>query len=258
MKKTSKTRKRKAKSMATSGKKGSKNILAKLFSSKKSRLLAIAIGFGAIGAGLALYSSAQTRYFNPSNPTTRQVMASFLYRAANSPSVADSKCGNGKPGPAKDVSGTHQFCKEIEYAISKKYITNNSSGNFSPTGNVNRQVATVILYRFDGSPAFSSTIKQKCGAGGQSKSTFKDIDSNNQFCKEIEYAVSKKYISGYSDGTFRPTNDAPRQVVAAMLYNRAGKPSNITTNQIFADVKPNHQFFKQIQWLGQKELAQGS
>src|SRR5690606_35915270 len=140
----------------------------------------------------------------------------------------------------------------------KKYITNNSSGNFSPTGNVNRQVATVILYRFDGSPAFSSTIKQKCGAGGQSKSTFKDIDSNNQFCKEIEYAVSKKYISGYSDGTFRPTNDAPRQVVAAMLYNRAGKPSNITTNQIFADVKPNHQFFKQIQWLGQKELAQGS
>ncbi len=233
--------------------KTSGNRLAKLLQTRRSKFIAIAVGFGVVGAGLALYSSAQSKYFYPTTPVTRQAMAAFMYRAAGSPAPdKSSKCGTkDSQGPFSDVKSSHEFCKEIEWMVKKGIATGYADNTFRPTAGVKREAIAAFLYRLDGKPAITGTKQANPCV------SFKDVSSTNQFCKEIYYASKKGYLKGFDDGTFRPTQNATRQAVAAMLYSRAGKPALKTKSVIFADVKANHDFFNAIQWMGEKYYSEG-
>ncbi len=240
------------------GKKKSAGLFSRLFSSRKSKILAIVIAFGAVGASLALYSSAQTRYFSPTANTTRAHMAAFLYRAAGSPEIKTSKCGPNAAGPFKDVRGDNQFCNAIVWMSDKKITTGDKDGNFKPNDPVTRQTAAVFLYRLDGTPTLSARTISPCSGGANSTGPFKDVKAGHQFCKEISYAKEKGYMAGNSSGNFNPTGPMPRQQIAQVLYNRAGKPAPQARSALFADVKKDTTFYNAIQWIGEEKIAVGS
>ncbi|MGI8587109.1 MAG: S-layer homology domain-containing protein [Chloroflexia bacterium] len=48
--------------------------------------------------------------------------------------------------------------------------------------------------------------------------TFSDVPPNSTFYSVIETAVCRGVISGYSDGTFRPNNNAIRGQIAKIVY----------------------------------------
>lgn len=214
---------------------------------RKSQLLTFAVIFALIGGAFLYRSFAATgqQYFQPTTTLTRQGAAAFLYRAAGSPAYTATKCGAGKTGPASDVAASNEFCKEIEWAISKGYITTDN-GKFNPTNPVARQAMAVFLYRLAGSPAFAPPAK----------ASFTDVPTSHPFYKEIEWAKSKGVVDGHADGTFKPGEATTRQAAASFLWRSKGSPKT-DGGQYFADVPSSNPFYAAIQWMGKQGIAQG-
>lgn len=74
---------------------------------------------------------------------------------------------------------------------------------------------------------------------GSTATYFKDVKSGDWFAREVAYAVSAGYISGYPDGTFRPYQYITRQEAAVILASLLGlKPSHTSaTLKAFPDGK---------------------
>jgi hypothetical protein len=49
--------------------------------------------------------------------------------------------------------------------------------------------------------------------------TFSDVPQNSTFYEYIETAVCHGILGGYSDGTFKPNNNAFRSQIAKIVYN---------------------------------------
>lgn len=80
--------------------------------------------------------------FRPNNRVSREQMAAFLYRSANSPSArAPSKA------PFPDVPQDAKFAKEILWLSKSGITTGYSDGNFRPGGDVAREAMAAFLYR---------------------------------------------------------------------------------------------------------------
>lgn len=53
---------------------------------------------------------------------------------------------------------------------------------------------------------------------------FPDVNSDDWYVSELDYAVDHKLISGYADGRFAPTDPVSRGMVATILWRSAGEP----------------------------------
>ncbi len=73
---------------------------------------------------------------------------------------------------------------------------------------------------------------------GLAAGTFKDVAYNYTFHEEIEFLSSKKIISGYEDGIFKPYNSVTR-AEAAMMIGRALELDGKAKNTKFRDVTAN-------------------
>jgi len=70
--------------------------------------------------------------------------------------------------------------------------------------------------------------------------------------------VREDIAGGYPDGTFLPTAAVTRQSMAAFLYRLAGTPAfTPPAKATFTDVPKTHPFFKEIEWLAAKNIANG-
>lgn len=144
--------------------------------------------------------------YRPLNGTERGAIAAFFYRMAASPSYTPPKTS-----PFKDVPTTHQFYKEISWMASQGITTGWSDGTFRPNETVNRDAMAAFFYRFAGKPAYNAP----------SKSAFIDINTGNQFYKEISWVASKKISTGWSvsgGAEYRPLQPINRDAIAAFIY----------------------------------------
>ncbi|GIU84057.1 MAG: hypothetical protein KatS3mg008_0832 [Acidimicrobiales bacterium] len=152
------------------------------------------------GAGVVRGFSDGT--FRPLLTANRQELAAMLYRWSGSP---------GFTPPAtpsfSDVPTSHVFYKEIEWAASRGVVRGFSDGTFRPVRVVTRQELVAMLYRIFGSPPFTPPATP----------SFSDVPTSHVFYKEIEWAAAEGVASGFSDGTFRPTQSLRRQELAAFL-----------------------------------------
>lgn len=73
-----------------------------------------------------------------------------------------------------------------------------------------------------------------------SSTTFPDIPTKEPFREAILELISKKVISGYPDGTFKPDKSVTRAELAVMLIKSAGiSPKSLSVSP-FKDVKSTH------------------
>ena len=94
----------------------------------------------------------------------------------------------------------------IEYGVEKGYISGYEDGTFLPDKTVSRA-------------EFSKMINNaiKLTATGGAKAEFSDVKANDWFVNEVKKAENAGYITGYEDGTFRPSNSVTRQEAAVIL-----------------------------------------
>lgn len=93
----------------------------------------------------------------------------------------------------------------VEYGIKEGYINGYPDGTFKPDKTVTRA-------------EFSKMINTAVGIKTTKAGTFSDVNTTDWFYGEVGKALYAGYISGYTDGTFKPNNTISRQEAAVILY----------------------------------------
>lgn len=108
------------------------------------------------------------------------------------------------PKEFNDVNSDNIFYNDISAASSHGIINGMNDGNFYPENKITREEIMLIISRCIDSS--DETIPD-----------FKDIDKNYKYLQNLSMAVASGIISGYSDGTFKPKNNATRAESAVMI-----------------------------------------
>ncbi len=75
---------------------------------------------------------------------------------------------------------------------------------------------------------------------------FKDVPANYTYAKELAFLVNNKYITGYEDGTFRPSNTLSRAHGAVIIARVLGLDTQNVVDSGFADVPTTYTYYKEI------------
>jgi hypothetical protein len=106
-----------------------------------------------------------------------------------------------------DVPITDPFYQYIETAAFNQLVSGYSDGTFRPYNNVTRGQLCKIVVIAAGWSLVNPPIP-----------TFLDVPPQDPFYTYIETAFEHGIISGYSDGTFRPGNNATRGQISKIGY----------------------------------------
>jgi len=87
--------------------------------------------------------------------------------------------------------------------------------------------------------------------------SFTDVPTTSSFYKAIQWALEQGITAGFSDGTFRPSDNCTRGQIVTFLWRYAGKPSPKGKTQTFSDVPTSNNFFKAIQWASEQNITSG-
>lgn len=120
----------------------------------------------------------------------------------------------------------------------------------SPTGN--------NFFRVEGPGVAIQT--DQFAIQGKLAGPFFDVASNHQFADAITFAKKEGITTGYPDGTFRGLGSTERGAMAAFLYRYTDQSAATYTppaTSPFTDVPTNHQFFKEIMWLKDRNITTG-
>ena len=131
--------------------------------------------------------------FRPSATITRGQVAKVLALAFGLPI-------NTAGGPHfNDVAVGSTFYPFVETAFNRGIISGYNDGTFRPANVVTRgQIAKMV------------TLGRGWALHNPTTATFSDVPLGSTFFPFVETAFAKAVISGYSDGTFRPSNSATR------------------------------------------------
>lgn len=148
-----------------------------------------------------LMSGMSDTIFAPNSETTRAQFAQVLYRLAGTPSV------DGQSTPFTDLKADW-YQDAITWAYNNGIAGGTSKTTFSPDQVITRQQMVAMIYHYKGDPEVSGDL-----------SMFKDGSSISGYAKQaVIWAAENEVISGFEDGTFRPTGVATRAQLATILH----------------------------------------
>lgn len=148
----------------------------------------------------------------------------------------------------RDVPANSQFASSIQWAKARGYLTGWSDGTFRPGENIHRDAMAAVAYRMAGSPAYTPPRT----------SPYRDVSPSSKFYKEIAWARQNGLLTGWRDGTFRPTADIDRDATAALFHRMAGSPATTApARPAFSDVPRGHQFYREIHWFQSQGITTG-
>lgn len=119
----------------------------------------------------------------------------------------------------------HWAQAQIEALIDQDIVNGYPDHSFKPDKTVNRA-------------EFITMINQAFGFEQTAVINYSDVKDDEWFAVQIARAKAAEYISGYEDGTMRPTNEISRQEVAVIIkrimdFNCSGNQSKLS---VFRDV----------------------
>lgn len=104
---------------------------------------------------------------------------------------------------ADELSG-HAHENGLRYLISKNALIKGENGSYNPNNNVTRG-------------EFASYLSKVLNLTDSNETQFSDISDTYVYALDIQRAATAGIITGYSDGTFKPTAAISRQHMAIML-----------------------------------------
>ncbi len=157
------------------------------------------------------------KYFCPDDQTPRDQMAKFVANAMRVASdespIPDGSC-SGTP-PFSDVEPENKFCQHITYLKNNGVIGGFSDGTFKPSQFTTREQAAKFVA--NGMLVVSGEAPIADGTCNNEESEFIDVEANNKSCRHINYLKNNGVISGFSDGTFKPSQFITRAETAKIV-----------------------------------------
>jgi hypothetical protein len=102
----------------------------------------------------------------------------------------------------------------------------------------------------------SAVVHCTCGTG-QTRGSFHDVPADSPFFDGVTSLVYANAISGYSDGTFKPSNTATRAQVAKVIVLAFNLPLESTDTQHFSDVPADSSLFVYIETAYSRGILSG-
>ena len=140
--------------------------------------------------------------FNPEAACTRAQVATFLWRAAGSPTPMSTDM------PFTDVPAADYFSTAVIWAAENGITNGTGDGTtFEPNATCTRAQIVTMLSRFlNGSPSGN-------------KNPFKDVPNNVYYTNAVLWAVENDITTGTGDGTtFMPNETCTRAQIVTFLY----------------------------------------
>jgi len=116
---------------------------------------------------------------------------------------------NGEAANFADVESGDWFANAVQIAYSNGVVNGTSATTFSPANNITRQDMMTILY---------NAAKAKGISLVNGSAEFTDAGDISGYAENAVAAmVGSNVVSGYTDGSVKPLNNASRAEAAAML-----------------------------------------
>lgn len=167
--------------------------------------------------------------FGPERNMTRAEVTTMFARLLTEQIEADKTYSN----TFSDVPKGYWAANYIGYMQQFGIITGYSDGSFRPDAPVTRAEFAAIASRFE-----------KLTEGSKS---FADVPDTYWAARYINFAATRGWVTGYSDGTFKPEHSITRAEVAAVtcrLLERSADQSYIRSHlkelRTFADITESH------------------
>ena len=143
--------------------------------------------------------------FSPNATMTRAQLCAVLYRMAGSPEMT------GRDTFTDTLDGAW-YEDAVLWAVRNRIMSGYTASTFGPHDPVTREQLAAILWRYAGSPAAEA---------GEAYADEASIAS--WAVTAVDWARTRGFINGMSDGSFRPDGRATRAQVAAILmrYDQA-------------------------------------
>lgn len=145
------------------------------------------------------YAGSNT--FGKSRAISRGESLTFLHRYVDPSYKAPAR------SPFRDVSTSATFFLPITWGSATGVVTGYKDGTFRSSRNVTRGEFAMMLYR---------TAKPRHSA--PAKTPFRDVSSSASYYAAVTWMAKEGLTTGYSDGSFRPSQNITRGEVAAIMH----------------------------------------
>jgi S-layer homology domain len=138
----------------------------------------------------------------------------------------------------KDVTYPDFGRKEIEHLATLDIITGYPDGTFKPKRALSRaEIVTLLVKATTTAGAFAE----------EEVSIFDDVSERHWAKKYVNYAVRKRWVKGFPDGSFKPSGKLTRAQAISMFsrFNQLTSDKEIT-QEGYSDVPPTHWAFKDV------------
>ncbi|MDR0491993.1 MAG: S-layer homology domain-containing protein [Oscillospiraceae bacterium] len=157
----------------------------------------------------------------PENAITRAEAAMIFFRL-----LTDSDKETQKPSVFLDIRSGEWYYQAINYLASRNILLGYPDGRFRPNQAISRAEFAAIASRFD-------------NLSESSTNAFSDI-TGHWAVSFINSAYMKGWVSGYPDGTFKPTQNIKRSEVVTIvntMLNRKIRAEDIPSGiRLFSDI----------------------
>jgi hypothetical protein len=145
---------------------------------------------------------------------------------------------------------------QIEAAYAAGIVKGYSDGTYKPTDTVTRDQMAVYISRAlaggdDQVPAFTGAP------------SFSDVGVDNWALKYVEYAVDNNVVKGYSDGTYKPTDQVDRGQMSVFIARAIATPTDGAdlvyytppATATFPDVATSFWAYKYVEYIAQPTIG---
>ena len=134
----------------------------------------------------------------------------------------------------------------VEHKSHDAYINGYADGTVKPDGKITREEIAAILYR----------VSNDASAIVASGNKFNDVSADRWSASAIEFMARIGVINGYTDGSFKPSNNLTRAEFTA-LVSRFANLSNNGTNKIYNDIDASNWAYKYVMELSNAGYMNG-
>lgn len=147
----------------------------------------------------------------------------------------------------KDVNEKHWAKDVMEEWDDQGFIAGYPDGNFYPNKEVSRAEFVAFIAR---------SIKDHVPESQPTTKKFHDVRPSDWFYDDVMWAVEHGVVSGYADGSFKPTKSITREEAAAILFNIKKYETDKNNLEAFQDYQSISGWSKEAvnQILGQKVM----
>ena len=144
-----------------------------------------------------------------------------------------------------DITPSLWYSSHISYLNYNNIIYGKTDGSFQPNAKITRGEAVALLGR-------------AIGLNGEQRAThFKDVGSNTFSSGYVQSAYEEGYLSGFPDGTFKPSQSVTRAEMALLVSKMYNLPPASSDENPFSDINSGMMSYESIRSLVQSGITVG-